>query len=156
MKGLSKLKEQKAYSLAETIVTLAVTGLIVSSGIGFGIGVFNRLRQQRFNAECEKILNEILATRDAAMIYHRATSECRIYRDYMGLYEYDSTGKTHYREVHFENVWVEEINTVVDFEFTLSGTKGLSKTLVLKGEDGEKRNLVFQPGTGRIYFNDAR
>lgn len=143
------------YTLVEMILALTLTGLLLTSGIGVSIGVYDKIETRRYNAECEELLNEILAVRNAGMMENGLYSGCKFYQDSVVFYHYDAFNKRQSRRLNFETFTIKEVSGVLEIRFDVTGTISRSTTLTLISEHGQNRRLVFQVAGGRIYLTDA-
>lgn len=151
----AETRENAGHTLMELVVTLAVIGLLLTTGIAFGLDVYDRIESRKYNEECENLLAEILSVRNAGMMANSLPSGCKLYRSSVLLYYYQANGKRVNRSFTFESFTIKEVSGVLEIRFDVTGTISRSTTLTLVGKNGKLRQLVFQVATGRIYLTDA-
>lgn len=144
------------FTLVELMVVLAISALLLSAGLGIGMGVYDRMDRMRFESECEHFLEEILATRNKGLMTFSEPSVCRIYQDHAMFSYYDSKGEQHKNRMDFETISVVGLSSAFEILFYPSGTVSRSRTFQLKSKEGNIKLLVFQLGTGQIHLEDEK
>lgn len=143
------------YTLSEVIVTLSILSLLTVGTVGVGMGAWKHLEDQQFEAECELLLKEILATKEMGMMSGDGKGAAvTLYANkvYLGTYE---NGMFMQRSKVFKHLTIK-VADAVKIVFTPDGTNSISNSYWLKGNGGQSRYLVVQPGGGRIYLSDEK
>lgn len=146
------IRNRKGFTLIELIVTLSIFSLLVGSLSYLFIGKVGR---KGYDAECEEILNIILESQNEA-IMDGVRRQLRFFENEM--YVSYTKDKVNYRRLVLVKTFKFTGTYIGGTALNLSpkGTISKAGTMNLNGFYGESRQIVFQLGSGRIYFNENK
>jgi len=144
---------QNGYTLLELVVTLAILSFLTVSMVSFGFGEKEKISENAFNAECEKVLYTLLQYQNEAIM-----DGCPRKIRFLDKGMYVSWTK--------DSINHQTVIPVATFRFSGaytgmsslklhgSGTVSTGGTVKLTSSSGSVRKIIVQPGNGRIYLDE--
>lgn len=156
MKRKFYFRDARGYTLAELLVVLCISGMLLALG-GIGFGKVAALEEQAaYNRECEMVLNEVLYHRDRTIMAGTAHGDrVRFFenRVYFGIYDAAKNDYV-YTSAALNHTKLTGYLRGKTLEFNPEGTVNIGGNLVFAGQTRKKRTLIVQIGAGRIYLRD--
>lgn len=154
---MSRMTGSKGHTLIELIITLAVMGVVLSMTAGLGYAVLEGNSKRAAEAEYEHILEEILKSRNTAMMSGETYgTTVGFYKDYILFREFDPVKpeKAVSRQLPLKQCRMTNNFTQNELSFSGSGVVNKGGTLTFSRNNRADKYLVVQPVTGRIYLSD--
>ena len=144
---------QKGYTLLELVVTLSILSFLTVSMVSFGFGEKEKIAENAFNAECEKILYTLLQYENEA-IMDGCPRKIRFLDQ--GMYvSWTKDSINHQTMIPVTTLRFSGAYTgMSSLKFHGSGTVSTGGTVKLTSPSGSVRKIIVQPGNGRIYLDE--
>lgn len=147
------LKDESAFTLVEMIVTVGILGIILSMVSLNSKGLQNFIDNQNLKTQCREVCQVLLNARNDAIMDGRAR-RVSIYED--KIYVYIAEASAQAEKIEFKDSILITSNTYFrkNLNFHPTGTVNLGGHFVFENRQGNKRTIVVQIGTGRIYIKE--
>lgn len=144
---------KSGYTLLELVVTLSVLSLLTVSMVSIGFGEKEKITENAFNAECEKILYALLQYQNEA-IMDGCPRKIR-FQD-KGMYvNWTKDSINHQLLIPVETLrFTGAYTEMSSLRLYGSGTVSTGGTVKLTSSSGVVRKIIVQPGNGRIYLDE--
>ena len=147
------LKDEKAFTLIEMIVTVGILGIILSMVFLNSKGLQNFIDNQNLKTQCREVHQVLLNARNDAIMDGRAR-RVNIHEDKIYIYIAEATAQA--EKIEFKDSILITSNTYFrkNLTFHPTGTVNFAGHFVFENRQGNKSTIVVQIGTGRIYIKE--
>jgi prepilin-type N-terminal cleavage/methylation domain-containing protein len=152
----SRHRRSGGFTLPETVITLALMGILMAGVGGLGYKSLSVLEDRQFEQECETILSTFITSREVALMAGNS------YGSYVSvwpnklLYTTVENGRVVNHLYNLAHSTIAGKSTYEKVTFSSKGTIGNPQTFTITGRNGRIRYLVLQIATGRIYLSDEK
>ncbi|MBC3803848.1 prepilin-type N-terminal cleavage/methylation domain-containing protein [Acetobacterium fimetarium] len=144
---------QKGYTLLELVVTLSILSFLTVSMVSFGFGEKEKIAENAFNAECEKILYTLLQYQNEA-IMDGCPRKIRFLDQGMQV-NWTKDSINHQTVIPVATFrFFGAYTGLSSLKLYGSGTVSTGGTVKLTSPSGSVRKIIIQPGNGRIYLDE--
>lgn len=147
------LKDEKAFTLIEMMVTLGILGIVLSMLSLNSKGLQNFIDNQNLKTQCREVHQALLNARNDTLMDGRIR-RVTISRDKINIFIADASTKA--EKIEFKDSIQITSNTYhgKSLSFQPVGTVNQGGHFVFENRQGNKRTIVVQIGTGRIYIKE--